>query len=597
MRKFKMVIFKKVSMTLLLVLSLFSFVMKDMYVYAISSEELNTIEITQNISSYNNSTNRASIDITASDLRGLDLKKSTIALNNKDNVKETISLFDGRVVTISDGNYTYGDYNTSGYMDIVLSNSSLSIYIAALESDMDNLEGTSVTLDYELYLVNSCGNSDTVTGEFTNKYIDYKIDNYSAGKYGFDVTFSFDFRGPLDRKMYLPLFNETTKEVTIKDYYGNSKNFSLTQNQNYDPGTSITFDKISKTYGPVNITITREPYSIVAAKDFYGDIYINVDDIINKVSNPLIDLSNISYYIDDQFNYRFHSSTIEVSLQPGFILSYAIDSGAYDDYDTYTANSYLINGERSIQEYDEDCYYEASKNETITIEITEGSPILTFMKIEHSGYAVSDELTITGNDSHLVTVTVSENTTFKYKYTDSDSNEMIREIEVKNIVLPTPVVKFSTFVNGLSNIDDQGNTYFYGKTRAYLVDDNFEYVSKSSGLPIFYEFSASTPTSYIIDKDDVKILFNGEETNLTLESDIVVELPVDKLVSLEESSENDGPADNDITSGDSDNSNTGLIVTIVVVSVIGVSLVSFSAYWFIFKKKTITDLITVFKKK
>ena len=73
--------------------------------------------------------------------------------------------------------------------------------------------------------------------------------------------------------------------------------------------------------------------------------------------------------------------------------------------------------------------------------------------------------------------------------------------------MPTPVVKFSTFVNGLSNIDDQGNTYFYGKARAYLVDDNFEYVSKSSGLPIFYEFMIYSPNEMI--KKEKKMLKLG----------------------------------------------------------------------------------------
>ena len=584
-------IFKNIYMVLLLILSLFSFVMKDIYIYAINNEDLNTIEITQNTSSYSDTTSRVSIDVSVSDLRGLDLKKSTIALTNINGIKETISLYDGRVVTITNGNYTYGDYNSSGYMDIVLSDSEFSIYIAALEADSDNLAGESTTLNYELYLVNSCGNSDTITGEFTNKYIDYKIDDYSSNKSGLDLTFSFDFRGSLDRKINLAVFNESTKEVRVKDYYSNNKSFDVVIDQDYQEDTSITFDKINKTYGPVNVTIAHEPYSIVVAKDFYDDISLDIDNIINKVSNPLIDLSDITYYLDDQGNYRFHSSTIVVELQPGFTLLYGINSGLYDDFATYTTNSYLINGERSIQEYDEEYRYEASDYETITIEIIEGSPILNFMKVEHYGYALSDKLTITGNDSHLVTVTVYENTTFKYKYVDSELGEKTYEIEVKNIVSPNPIVKFSTLVNGPSNIDDQGNTYFYGKTRAYLIDDNFEYVSKSSGLPISYEFSEFSQTSHVISKDDIKILFNGEETGLTLENDIVIELPVDKLISLE------GDSDNDTSNDDLVNSNTGLIVTIVVVSLAGISIASFSVYWFVFKKKNLTDLVAIFKKK
>ena len=86
-------------------------------------------------------------------------------------------------------------------------------------------------------------------------------------------------------------------------------------------------------------------------------------------------------------------------------------------------------------------------------------------------------------------------------------------------------------------------------------------------------------------------MFNGEETGLTLENDIVIELPVDKLISLEVDS------DNDTSNDDSVNSNTGLIVTIVVVSLVVISIASFSVYWFVFKKKTLTDLVAIFKKK
>lgn len=580
----------------LALICLFSFLMKDVEtIVANEVISLNYIDIISSSEMYDTYNNRAVITILSSDLKGLDYKRSTITLKNRNDVEEIISLYDGKVVELNNTNYIYSDYNTSGYIGFEIMDNTLKIYIAARESDNDLLDGNDVTLDYKVYLVNSCNQSDEYIGEFTNKYIDYKIVDYDLDESGVELNLSFDSRDSTNKKINRSIYNSDTYEVNVVDYYGNLNTLEFVLDGDYDAGTNIIFDKLNNVYGELNIEISKVPYNIIVAEEFYDDVYITQDDILNKIDNDLVDFSNISYYLDNNGYYRFYNSSITINLKSGLHLVYRIDSGAYDDFAYYTENSYLIDGERSIEEYMEDYEYISRGDETLIIDIIEGSPMLDYIQIGNSAYSINtDRISVANNNSFNVKVTVHENTVFKYKYVDYNGDEIIKDIKIDSIIAPNPVIKFGNNVESY-NIDSDETSYLYGEVNAYVEDMYFEYVDKSTGLPLSYTFNSSTSNSYTIDKDNVKILYNGVETDLILEEDIVIELPIDKLVSIED--DNNISNQEKETQTDNKKLEIGAIIAIVVASLVVIGSGLFVVIWFVIKKKTWEDFIAIFNKK
>lgn len=607
----KSIIFKTICTPILMLVFIFSFLIKDTSVtFASSNPSFNYIDIVNSNTTYDTYNNQAIITILCSDLKGLDYKKSTITLLNKNNEEEIISLYDGKVVEIDDGNYVYGEYNTSGFMAAKILDNTLKIYIAARETNDDFSNGDDVTLNYKVYLVNSCNQSDSHFGEFVNKYIDYKVLDYDLDSEGTTLNLSFDSKNSINKKITRSIYNAGTHQTNVMDYYGNVKTLEFVIAEDYDFATKISFSQVEETYQNVTIEISKVPYNIVVSEEFYEDIYLNKEDIISKKENELVDVSNVSYYIDNNGLYRFHKSSIVINSKPGLYLVYRVDSGLYeDDFEYYTANSYLINGERSIGEYNEEYEYSMINNEPIIVDIIEGSPMLEYIQLQTNGYVISSgRISVENNNSYNVNVTAFENTEFKYKYVDYNMDEFVKDIKVSNIISANPVVNFSVNV-GSYNIDSNGDSYLYGNISAHLEDDHFSYVDKNTNLPISYTFTPFTSNTYIIDKDNVKILYNGVETNLVLKEDVLIQLPVDKLLSLttedtndpsqpQQPEHNNDPIDNgNDTNPAKDGLKLGVIIAISLASMVVVSIGSFACFWFVIKKRSWKQLINIFRKK
>ena len=523
MKKGSNIHFKMRLYTLIVSIIFFTFLLSSMSITLASNNNLMIGDI------YYGSrfvSNRLILDALCTDFSGLDYKKSTITLTNLNHEEEIISLYDGRTVTFdNEGNYIYGDYNKCGFMDCFFLNG-LIINIAARRADSQHQAGVKVTLNFELNLVSSSNYSSKVKGKMENEYIDYKVISCETNDLGTQLEMSFDARNFIDRKVNLPIYNTGSYNINAIDYYGNNLLLDFSPMNNHDYNIEIMFDTLEKTYEPINVNITSiNGTRVTVAENFSENVYYSKDMIIDNVENEAIDFSNISITEDS----RFTEGTITIYLNKGDKLYYDIINSQDDDYLYYALNSYKINGKNTFTEYDADFTYTALCDETIVIEIIDQSYVFDCIQIIKNTTVDSEIMEVVNNGSNDVSVTIFKNQKFKYKYVDSNGMDIIKTIEVNNIVSPKPEIRFDV-IDFFHFEALDGSTYIYGDVSAYIVDDYFEYVDKETNKPLSYTFTPdSSNHSYTIKKEDVKILFNGEETNLELEEDIVIELFVDKL--------------------------------------------------------------------
>ena len=489
-----------------------------------------TVRITRTESDYNALFKRAAILLSCEDFIGLDWKRSTITLPNLEGEQQRISLYDGRLVSLDGaGNVSYGEYNTAGFIEAKMVGDLLFVYIAARQSTEECVADTSIQLPYTISLMNTAGNETTASGMVENRYIDYHVMGCSASAAGAVATLSFDARNTQGGQIVLPVYRAGTYTVGALDYYGNTQSLTAVLDAGYDKVVNVEMAAGEKAYQPITLTLTAPGYSIAVSEAFFEDVHLSQEDIFGGVENEYVDLSGISCYADSYGNYRFHEGTIYIRLEKGMKLFYNVDSGAYEDFDYYTEHSYLIDGQRSIAQWDEHYEYTATEVETLAVSVIEGSPILSTLSLEGSGYLLSpDALSVQGNGTPEAIVTVYKNTSFLYKYTDYNGAEVIKSIVVDSILSPQPKVCYNAYLP-IVDPDATQPTYLYGELTARIEDEYFTYVDKDTGLPLSYTFTPNTATTYTFDKDSVKILLGGEETGLTLAEDIVIELPQVKL--------------------------------------------------------------------
>ena len=156
-----------------------------------------------------------------------------------------------------------------------------------------------------------------------------------------------------------------------------------------------------------------------------------------------------------------------------------------------------------------------SKPVVITLNRDDGVPIY----IDITDYA---KMSVEGNGTSFVTVTVKENISFSYKYMNG-SSEKRQIIEVDNIVKPKPMIIWSF---DLSNVleDDAGEAYRYGSVTAYLVDDNFTLIDRYTGKSPSFTFYPDSDGYYLFEGGSI-VAAMGDET-IVIEQDIAISLPI-----------------------------------------------------------------------
>ncbi len=151
----------------------------------------------------------------------------------------------------------------------------------------------------------------------------------------------------------------------------------------------------------------------------------------------------------------------------------------------------------------------------ITCERADGTPIY----IDITDYAI---MSVEGNGTSSVTVTVKDNLSFSYKYMDGDTEKM-QTLEVDNIVKPDPKILWSFDINGVLT-DENGEPYRYGSVTAYITDDNFTLVDKYTGKAPTFTFYPEGDMLYVFEANSIEATV-GNETVL-IDYEIPIYLPV-----------------------------------------------------------------------
>ena len=159
---------------------------------------------------------------------------------------------------------------------------------------------------------------------------------------------------------------------------------------------------------------------------------------------------------------------------------------------------------------------------TVTLQSADGMPI----QVDITDHAI---MHVEGNGSDLVTVTLSSNTAFSYRYIHPDSGrEVMKIIRIENIKKPDPKIVWS-YDEGTVFEDENGNRYKYGEVIAYLVDENYTLVDKMTGRAPSFTFVPDGAGGYTFEGERIKAILG--EYEMDLEQDYEAILAV-KLMEL-----------------------------------------------------------------
>ena len=162
--------------------------------------------------------------------------------------------------------------------------------------------------------------------------------------------------------------------------------------------------------------------------------------------------------------------------------------------------------------------------EPVTVTLNSSDGIL--IRVDITDY---DIMSVEGNDSDSVTVTLSESTEFSYRYIDPDSGrEVMKIVSVENIKKPNPKIVWS-YDEGTVLEDENGNRYKYGEVTAYLIDENYVLIDKLTGKAPSFTFVPDSNGGYTFVGSQIKAMYGDYEFDL--EEDYVAILSI-KLMEL-----------------------------------------------------------------
>ncbi len=144
-----------------------------------------------------------------------------------------------------------------------------------------------------------------------------------------------------------------------------------------------------------------------------------------------------------------------------------------------------------------------SKSVEITISREDGIPI-------YVDVIDAEMITVEGNGTPDVKITVSESISFSYKYVDIEGAEIAKTLEVSNIVKPAPRITVDVDTNHVL-VDDDGTVYRYGNVVIKLVDDNFNLTDIYTGKQPTFTFTPEGVISYTFSKNEIVASLGDEE--------------------------------------------------------------------------------------
>ena len=134
-----------------------------------------------------------------------------------------------------------------------------------------------------------------------------------------------------------------------------------------------------------------------------------------------------------------------------------------------------------------------------------------------------EKMSVSYDESGAAIITVTENTRFSYRYIDSNGDQIVKYIEVGNLIKLEPTVVWDFDENDYTESED-GVKFRYGSVTAYLVSAGTELTDRYSGTVPKHIFHPGESTSYTFKADDIIATVGSERT--VLKNDVVALLPV-----------------------------------------------------------------------
>lgn len=150
--------------------------------------------------------------------------------------------------------------------------------------------------------------------------------------------------------------------------------------------------------------------------------------------------------------------------------------------------------------------HKTAKSVEITLGREDGNPI----HIDVTDYA---KMSVEGNGTARVTVRVTENIEFSYRYFDGEEDK-VEIIGVDNIVKVAPRLVWSYAEDEVLS-DDDGNQYRFGSVTVYLVDDNFTLTDRYTGKSPSFTFYPEGEIYYVFEAENISATLGDELIVLT----------------------------------------------------------------------------------
>ncbi len=137
-----------------------------------------------------------------------------------------------------------------------------------------------------------------------------------------------------------------------------------------------------------------------------------------------------------------------------------------------------------------------------------------------------DIMSVENNGTSEVTVTLTANTRFSYRYLTDGGDEAVYYISIQNIISPAPTVTYDRDAEDTATDPLTGESFLYGELNAYVVDPSLTVIDAASGLPARFTFIPGGPDTYVYPAGTlIARLGNGESAETVVLGEITVTRP------------------------------------------------------------------------
>lgn len=192
---------------------------------------------------------------------------------------------------------------------------------------------------------------------------------------------------------------------------------------------------------------------------------------------------------------------------------------------------------------DTEIRYEKFTNTTNPVTVTIKSMIGLKLVVDVTDYEI---MSVANNNTPEVTVTISKNTRFSYRYLDAEGTEKTFYIDVNNIFETNPRAVYSVDLANPENynVADDGTKYRFGSLTVYLTDSNFILTDKYTGERPSFTFVPGGPQFYTFKADEIEATLGDETVTLKNDITIVAGVVLYEVPEAEFSTDNDTTAPN-----------------------------------------------------